>query len=627
MTTDAIPVTSKTSNKKWTNLGVQVKDFLVQIIGQARILNKIYPGIMHFLIFWGVAIQVVGTAINLMQMKLFLPWEISNFPRSNLYLGYELIMDMAGLFIFLGIIMAATRRYIIRPKTLITKWDDTVALILLFLIVLVGFTNESMRIIASNPPWANWSPIGNWLSKLLSGMGLQVSQAITFHDTLVWVHISLALLLVGLVPFTKMRHLVNTPLNILFHPRRKIGEIDKIEDIETTELLGVGKINEFNTQQLLSFDACVRCGRCEEACPANYSGMAYSPRELIQNLRTSMLDNLVHPQTQNISEISFNDEYAWFCTTCGACLEECPAFIRPVDEIVDLRRYQVLSTGKMPKSIGDTMRNLERQGNPWGMPPENRMAWAEGLNVREISPGEETDILLFTGCAASFDERNKKVTRSLVKLLQKLEVDFAVLGFDEMCCGETARRMGHEYIFQEFAKQNIESFGKIKFNRILTSCPHCFNTLKNEYPQMEGDYLVQHYSEYLAEKDLTDLVQSTSKTTLTFHDSCYLGRYNKVYNAPRKLLDEKGVNRVEMKRQKEDAFCCGGGGGGMWMEVDANTRINHRRLLDAMDVKAEVVATSCPYCLTMMEDAINSKGLGGEVRVLDIAEILVEGME
>jgi len=281
----------------------------------------------------------------------------------------------------------------------------------------------------------------------------------------------------------------------------------------------------------------------------------------------------------------------------------------------------------MPKSVGDTMRNLERQGNPWGMPPENRMAWAEGLDVRELAPGDQTDVLLFTGCAAAFDERNKKVTRALVKVLKKMNVDFAVLGFDEMCCGETARRMGHEYIFQEFAKQNIETFGKVNFNRIVTPCAHCFNTLKNEYPQMGGDYTVEHYSEYLASLDIPGVAGDKMDGKHTFHDSCYLGRYNDIYNAPRKLLDNAGVTRVEMVRQKENSFCCGGGGGGMWMETDASTRINHHRLQDALDVHADVVATACPYCLIMFDDAVRSKGIGDDIKILDIAEILAQRLE
>jgi Fe-S oxidoreductase/nitrate reductase gamma subunit len=638
MTTDVMPGIQKPAVNRWENFGPRLKDFFVNILGQVRILKKAYPGIMHFLIFWGVTIQVIGTIINLLQMKLFLPWTINTFPRNNWYLGYELVMDLAGVSILLGVLMAAFRRYILRPKSLAkSRWDDSLALALLFLIAFVGFTNEGIRLLVTNPAWAAWSPVGNWVAGLMRSMGFPVAQATALHDALVWIHISLALLLVGLIPFTKMRHLVYTPLNILLRPHRKVGEIEKIENIETAELLGVGKITEFSPQQLLSFDACVRCGRCEEACPANFSGMPYSPRDLIQTLRTSMLDSLVHSNAdanpdKELTPGVLKDGYVWHCTTCGACMVKCPAFIRPADEIVDLRRYELLTTGKMPKSVGDTMRNLERQGNPWGMPPENRMAWADGLEVRELAPAEQTDVLLFTGCAAAFDERNKKVTRAFVKILQKMNVDFAVLGFDEMCCGETARRMGHEYIFQEFAKQNIETFSKVKFNRIVTACPHCFNTLKNEYPQMGGDFKVQHYTEFLAELNLDSLNLAgigSEKLTgkLTLHDSCYLGRYNDIYSAPRKLLDSAGVNRVEMARQKEDSFCCGGGGGGMWMETDAGTRINHRRLQDALDVKADVVATACPYCLIMFDDAARSKGIGEDIRFMDIAEVLAQGLE
>jgi len=630
MTTDALLDNQKPVADRWKKLGPQVKDFFVQIIAQVRILKKAYPGIMHFLIFWGVVIQVLGTIINILQMKLFLPWVISTFPRNNWYLAYELAMDIAGLFILLGVLMAAFRRYVLRPKTLETHWDDTVALVLLFLIVFVGFTNEGIRLLVTTPPWAQWSPVGNWVAGLMSGMGFPVDQAAAVHDALVWIHVALALLLVGLIPFTKMRHMVNTPLNILLRNRHQEGAIEKIEDIETTELLGVGKITEFTPLQLLSFDACLRCGRCEVACPATSSGMPYSPKDLVQSLRKFMSTSLVHDEANPDSELSpgiFSDDYAWYCTTCGACLVECPAFIRPVDEIVDLRRYQLLTTGKMPKSVGDTMRNMERQGNPWGMPPENRMAWAEGLDVRELAPGDQTDVLLFTGCAAAFDERNKKVTRALVKVLNKLNVDFAVLGFDEMCCGETARRMGHEYIFQEFAKQNIETFGKVNFNRIVTPCAHCFNTLKNEYPQMGGDYTVEHHSEYLAGLDIPHVTGDKMDGKLTLHDSCYLGRYNNIYSAPRKLLDNAGITRIEMVRQKENSFCCGGGGGGMWMETDASTRINHRRLQDALDVKADVVATACPYCLIMFDDAVSSKGIGDDIKIMDIAEILALRLE
>lgn len=604
-------------------------DFFIHAIGQLRVLRKAYPGIMHLLIFWGVTIQVIGTAINLMQMALFVPFVELPFPRGAGYYAYELIMDLAGVAILLGVGMAAFRRFVLRPKTLETTWDDIYALVLLTLIPLVGFTTEGLRLLSAAPPWAHWSPVGNLVANLLNALGVSPDGAMVIHPYFVVAHVILGLTLLASIPFTKLRHLFSAPLNIILHSRREQGALEKIEDIEETEVLGVGDVGEFTSQQLLSFDACTKCGRCEEACPASTSGMDYSPRAFIQNLRATMVDKLVtgngNSDKELIGEI-ISEETPWACTTCGACMDRCPVFIRPVDEIIDLRRYQTLTTGDIPKSVADTLRNMERQGNPWGMPPEDRVAWAQGLGVRELMPGEETDVLLFLGCAFAYDDRNKKVAQAFIRLLQKAEVDFAILGLDESCCGETARRLGHEYIFQVFAEQNIEAFGQVKFNRIVTQCPHCFNTLKNEYPQMGGDYMVQHYAEYLAELDLPWNTISNNgngvQGKLSYHDSCYLGRYNDIYRQPRKLLQQARVETVEMRRHNAESLCCGGGGGHMWMETDADTRINQLRLQDALDVQADIVTTACPYCLLMFDDAIRSKGIGEQVRVMDIAEVL-----
>ncbi|OGO28694.1 MAG: hypothetical protein A2Z16_07810 [Chloroflexi bacterium RBG_16_54_18] len=636
MTAETVPASPNPSTSRLNELGKTLprllpylRDFFVNILGQVRILRKAYPGIMHFLIFWGVTTQVLGTAINLMQMQLFIPFVELPFPRGDLYLAFELVMDIAGIAILVGVSMALFRRLALRPKSLETRWDDYYALVLLGLIPIAGFTLEGTRLLAAAPQWSSWSPIGSLVAGSMYALGLTPAGALALHPYLFWTHVALGLALLASIPFTKLRHLVNTPLNILLRSRRKSGVLEKIENIEEIELLGVGKVSEFSSQQLLSFDACVRCGRCEEACPANASGVAYSPRSFIQSLREAMVKSLVTPNGSN-PQAELDEmlpvETAWACTTCGACLAKCPAFVNPVDEIIDLRRYQALTTGKLPKSVADTLRNLERQGNPWGVPAESRMDWAEGLDVREIMPGEETDVLLFLGCAFAFDERNKKVARSFASLLKKGGVDFAVLGFDEMCCGETARRMGHEYLFQTFAEQNIETLKKIKFNRIVTQCPHCFNTLKNEYPQMGGNFKVQHYTEFIAEISLPWSEISPNgngvKGAVSYHDSCYLGRYNSIYQQPRQLLNQAGVQTVEMKRREENSFCCGGGGGQMWLETDAENRINHRRLQDALDVKADVVATACPYCLLMFDDAIRSKGLGEKLKVLDIAEVM-----
>lgn len=604
-------------------------DFFLNAIAQIRIYHKLYAGIMHALIFWGVTIQVIGTVINLMQMQLFIPFIELPFPRNNAYLMYELVMDIAGLAILIGVIMAAFRRVILRPKTLETQWDDIYALLMLTLIPIAGFTLEALRLIGSNPAWSQWSPIGNLVAQLFIFLGMTSETAANLHNYLLMTHVILGLALVASIPFTKFRHLITTPINILFRSQRKAGTLEKIDDIEETEILGVGNISEFTQSQLIAFDSCVRCGRCEEVCPVTICGMPYTPKTFVQTLRQVMQAELVNPNGNSPQELFGNllpDELPWSCTTCGSCLYECPAFVNPIDEIIDLRRYQTLTTGKIPKSVADTLRNMERQGNPWGMPAEDRLNWAKNLNVRELMPGDETDVLLFVGCAFAYDDRNRKVIQSFCRILDNANIDFGVLGLDEMCCGETARRLGHEYLFQIFAEQNIEIFTQVKFNKIVTQCPHCFNTLKNEYPQMGGNYDVLHYTQYLAEISLP--WQSMSKNgnglwgTFTFHDSCYLGRYNQLYKEPRQLLDNAKINIVEMSRREEHSLCCGGGGGQMWMETDSDNRINQVRLQDAVQVGADILTTACPYCLLMFDDAIRSKGLSDNLQVMDIAEVL-----
>ena len=579
----------------------RIRDFFVHALIQVRVLKIAYPAVMHKLIYIGVTLQVVGTVINILNMLLFFPWVIT-FPRGTAYLIYELVMDIAGVMILAGVLMAFFRRLVLRPKTLESRWDDYFALSLLGLIPLLGYSMEATRLLATNPPWAAWSPIGNLGARLFASLGLTPQAATQVHDILFWIHAAVALILVASIPFTKMRHLVNIPLHIIFRPLRKTGALEKIENIDTAEVLGVGKISEFTSQQLLSFDACVNCGRCEEACPSNISGIDYSPRTLIQTLRKTMVESLQSPNGKTNQELfaeTFSEAYPWQCTTCGACTSRCPAFVNPVDEIIDMRRYQALTTGKVPKSVADASRNIERQGNPWGIPAQDRLNWSEGLNLRELSPGDETDVLYFVGCASAFDDRNKKVARSFVHLLQKANVNFGVLGFDETCCGETARRMGNEYLFQVFAQQNLEAMGKIKFNRIVTQCPHCFNTLKNEYPQFGSTYKVQHYTEFLSELSITKGISPNGngvKGRLAYHDSCYLGRYNQIYQAPRQLLKDVKLDPLEFSRRRENSFCCGGGGG---LDVAGN-RPKHAHQPPQVSAGYPNQSGYCCYCLPLL---------------------------
>jgi Fe-S oxidoreductase/nitrate reductase gamma subunit len=610
-------------SKPWSRLS----DVFVYAVGQIRTLKKIYPGIMHLLIFWGVVIQLIGTAIKIMQMGLFVPFVWPLFTE-RVYYGYELVMDLAGAAILLGVILAAFRRWILKPKFMENTWDDSYALILLFTIPLVGFITEGLRLFSDQPAWGTWSPIGLIFANLISNFDLSVEMADVIHPYLFILHVGLGLLLAGSIPFTKLRHMVFTPIHIYLKTDRKTGELAMIEDIMEVDVLGASAIDEFSSLDLLAFEACLQCGRCEEVCPATISGLNYSPRSLLLILRENLAGALILPvegTEKTLNPELLEEEFLWSCTTCGHCLEVCPAFIRPPEQVIDIRRSQVLMTGNVPQTVGETLRNFERQGNPWGMPSQTRMTWAEGLDVKVLTPGDQVDVLFFVGCAGAFDDRNKKVTQAFVKLLNKLEVDYGVLGDAEACCGETSRRMGNEYLFQVAAEENISLLAEYKFNKMVTFCPHGLNTIKHEYPKFGGDYQVLHASEFLFNLLQTrgDLSKNGNNFgTLTYHDSCYLGRYNDVYAQPRSLLQAVNIKPKEMIPNRAESFCCGGGGGAMWLETAADTRINQNRLQQALDIQADTITTACPYCLIMFDDAIRSKGLTDQIKVLDLIEIL-----
>ncbi len=629
MTAEALPVAGAAAAPPGARRR-KLTDFTRHVLLQDRVLKRAYPGIMHTLLFVGVSIQVLGTVVNLLQYPLFLPFVIDFFPRGAAYLAFELLMDLAGVAILLGVAMAALRRAVLRPSFLVSHWDDWLSLGLLLLIVVLGFLAEGIRLLSAAPAWRAYSPVGNLMAIALQGLSLTPAGVNALHQVVFWGHVVSGLTLVAIIPFTKMRHLVTGPLNILARTQRSSGELSTIENIEETELLGAGKVAEFSSESLLSFDACVQCGRCESVCPATISGMPYSPRQILYGLASTLRADLVSSNGHEPATLvgkTFAKDTAWYCTTCGACLDACPLFVDPVSAVIELRRYVTMTTGEVPGSVGEALTQMERRDNPWGLPKENRAPWLQELGVRKLQSGEATDVLWFVGCAYGYDGRSQKAGRDLALLLQQAGVDFATLGEAEGCCGETARRLGHEYLFQTMAKKNIEALRSVTFNRILTGCAHCYNTLRNEYPHFGGAFTVVHHTQLLADLIRQGKIQpgpDDGKQAYTFHDSCYLGRYNQIYSQPRDVLQSvTGLKAVEMPRRKEAGFCCGGGGGQMWMETDPSTRINQRRLDEAIQAaRAQVIVTACPYCLIMMDDAIRSKGVSESVGAVDLAEVL-----
>jgi Fe-S oxidoreductase len=442
----------------------------------------------------------------------------------------------------------------------------------------------------------------------------------------VWIfHALISLAFVAIVPYSYFMHLLTTPLNIFFSKLTPRGELAKIDNIEEAESLGISKLEEFSWKRRLDFDACVECGRCQAACPAYMAGTALSPKRIIVKLKHHMHGELPGPIH---GELIKADEL-WACTTCMACVQECPAFIDIVDTIVDLRRYLTLSEGALPSTAPQSLQNIQRAGNPWGLPAAERLAWAHGLDVPLLEPGKEVEYLYWVGCSASYDKRNQAIARSVVAILKKAGVSFGVMQ-EERCHGEVARRLGEEYLYQTLQADNVQAINQYKFRKVITHCPHCFNTIKNEFPQFGGTYEVLHHSQVIAELIAAGRIRPIRSidATVAFHDSCYLGRYNGIMEAPRQVARAvPGLRVIEPPRNRERGLCCGGGGGHMWMEVPSEKRVNVIRTEELLETGATVVGTACPFCLAMVDLGRKVKEAEERLAVKDVSELVAESLE
>lgn len=605
-------------------------------LGQRKVLERKAGGLMHLAIYSGFIALFIVTCIVAVEFDLGI-----RILDGNFYIAFKLFANAFGLVLLAGIITAVVRRYIFRTEYLTRDGDDLIQLLLLGVIGVTGFIVESLRLAATRPVASPASFVSAALAPVFAGAPLE--KLLFAHKAMWWTHMLLAFGFLAAIPLSKMLHIGTGTVNIFLRTSRPKGALQPIPNIEDEEKIGVSAVEDFSWKQLLSSDACTKCGRCQDECPAYAAEMPLSPRDVVlktgeemsREIRWSLVPSSARLDKKTgkpiVSPFTFGvltPDEIWACTTCRACMQACPVLIEHIDMIVDVRRGYVTGS-KIPDGARMALRKMGDTGNPWGLPQDDRIQWTAGLDVPFAAEKETFEYLYWPGCAGAYDPRNQKVTRTIVSLLSRAGIDFAVLGLEETCCGAFARPMGEEGLFQLGMVEMVkEVFSARNVRKVITQCPHCFNTFRNEYPQFGVHLEVIHHSTLL--RDLVaqgKLVPSKTVSRLVaFHDSCYLGRHNDIYDAPRELLGSiNGIKVNEMEKNRERGFCCGAGGGGMWLELPGK-RINHLRFTQAMRTGSDAIGSACPYCLIMFDDAAKFHNLDETVQTKDIAEIVAESM-
>jgi Fe-S oxidoreductase/nitrate reductase gamma subunit len=611
--------------KRTENPGRRFLNLITGGLVQTRTWRSAYPGIFHALVFLGFFVLFLGTVI-------LTGYEHFGIPKveGTFYLVYSLVLDVFGILVLLGIVLALIRRYVIRPPELDNKPVDFLILFLLGSIIVTGFLVESFRIAYFKKPYEVYSIAGWFVSKPFWGLSDPLLKGL--HLGFWGGHLLLSLLFFILLPTTKLFHMVAAPAAAFFTDLTHPGAMKPTGDLETAEEFGITTLRDLTWRDILDFDACTRCGRCEAGCPAHASDKPLSPKKVIQDLKTYFDSNLriFKGNGAEAGAIAEDTEVApdaiWACTTCFYCVYACPAYVEQMPKLLEMRRSLVLMQDTFPAEVGAAFRNFETNSNPWGIGWSERAEWTEGLDVPLAADGAEFEYLFFVGCAGSFDKRNIKVSKAFVNVLKAAGVSFAILGTKEKCCGESPRRLGHEFLFAELAAENLATFEKYGVKKIVTTCPHCYNTFKNEYPALGADLDVYHETELIARliADGRLKIDGGDRRIATFHDSCYLGRYNGIYAEPRRALAAAGVKIKEMKRRGKKSFCCGGGGGRMWLEETLGVHICRLRAEEAIATGTDNIVTACPYCLTMLEDGVGELDMEERVKVRDVAEVVSE---
>jgi Fe-S oxidoreductase len=614
------------------------------LLGNLRVARPKYwySGILHTLIWWGfivLQIRTLNFLLNGIDHDLSFE-EIIGDPY--VYVMWPL-MDLFNLLVIVGVGMAAFQRAFIRPPRLTLNNDAWIILGLLFVLMVSDVLVNSFEIYILDPEHKELAFLAYGVSQVWDGMSMSIDTAEWALNVFWYLHLLTFLTFLCYLPYSKHSHVLTIPFQVFFRRTKPTGVLQPIPNIEEAESFGVGKLQQFTWKQLLDSYSCTECGRCTAACPANLTGKLLSPKHVIHDIRLLMEEQepALLPTTKKpddptplVDGVGF--EQIWDCVTCGACMEECPVFIEHVPTIMDMRRYLVMEESRMPETAQQTLMQIEQRGHPWRGTQLTRTTWieemaSEGTEVPLFDGSQE--YLYWVGCTGALQERNVKVTKSFVRLLLEAGVSFGVLGLEEGCSGDPARRLGNEYLYQLQAQQNIEVFQAKSVQKVIASCPHCFNTIAHEYPQFGGNFETIHHSVFLSQlidqgKIRPDATNGMSSKSTTYHDPCYLSRHNNIMDEPRSVLSAIGIQQQEMGRCRKGTFCCGAGGSHMWVEESRGERINNVRSSEAVETGADIISVACPFCMQMFESGLGSVPAAEErgVQVFDLAELLEQSV-